>query len=245
MSVLWKGSRELTEQHDSPRLVFGDQIARIYTFEGPHDVCVAAAPRKGQNYKGLSVVQAEVDKLEGGRGRLTIRTETLKYQSDGTAQVDEVYEVDWVSLERPLIQHPRYLAGGENPLTDEDRANLEAWRQAPADVKANMKYLDSNGAKQDLSANAQHAAEKLLKGQEYYTESIPVARISSMHVSKPSTTGCDVYRTTPPFDGVPTGLKWMKVVDRATRSGTRGRWVRNVEYKGFAEIDADLYSTES
>ncbi|MDF3129283.1 hypothetical protein P0Y35_08755 [Kiritimatiellaeota bacterium B1221] len=249
MSVIWKGSRELSEQFDSPEVIFGDTTQKVYRFEGPHELCLSSAPRKGMRYGGFPVVQSRVRKWEAGKGELEVTTETSDFQASSSAgsRRSEIYEIDWVTVEKPLISHPIYEAGGDQVLTVYDRLAIENWKlEENATKRSEYKFrpILSVDVYLTLTTAAQHYAERYSKGIDSYQFSYPVARISSLYDTEPSTLPCNVYRASKPFGGCPSGYTWLKSVDRATRSGTNGRWVRNVEYQGFADLDTDLYASE-
>ncbi len=250
MSVIWKGSRELAEQFDSPETVYGDTTSQIWRFEGPYELCLSNAPRKGLNYRGLPVVLSRVRKLEAGKGLLEVTTETSDFQSvsSPTSRQSEVYEIDWVTVERPLISHPIYESGGDKALSVYDKLAIENWK-LEEDVTKRSEYkfrpILTVNVYLTLVANAQHYAQRYAKGIDAYQFSYPVARISSLYDTEPSTQPCNVYRGSKPFEACPDGYTWLKVVDRATRSGTNGRWVRNIEYQGFEALETDYYISES
>lgn len=252
MSVRWIGSREITEMPTSPEMSFGEEDEIIYSYEGPYDKCVTDAPRRGDVVKNLWVLTSRVTKMEGGKGRIVVNCSTVSVpKPEPEAEILEVYELDWATHEKALIEHPRYQEGGAEVLTNDDRANLIAWRNQPApEEKAMFRYPDNfdfvsgEASSKELSGNAQAYAGKILKGTEAYKVSTPVARISSLLVSHPNTSPCDRYRTSVPFEGCPAGYTWLKVADRALRTGRKGQWTRSVEYQGFVDLDTDLYSQE-
>lgn len=260
MAILWLGSTDLTQTPDSPEKVYGQTNQFVYHYEGPYATCEAAVPAYGSTHvaSGLPVIQARTSKQEGGKGRLSITVETPDFlPSGGGTRVTETYEIDWVTIEKPLEDHPRYASGGASELTAQDRVDVQLW-QAQADFAASEnkplykynKYTSfsfgegSSWTTITLSANAQHLATRLLKGQTTYRASQPVARISSLHDSEPSTAPCNTYRTTKPFTACPSDFVWLKTTDRATRTGRSGRWVRNIEYMGIKDLDTALYTAE-
>jgi len=127
----WNGYQGLVEQPDSPKKVTDPTktaLTRIY--EGPYAVCLASEPAVGQTFSDLPgdvvVVGSSVEKMPGGKARLTINFET---------PYETTFETEWVEIDKPLILNPRYWDGstadttpaGPYPLTLSDKAMIEKW----------------------------------------------------------------------------------------------------------------------
>jgi hypothetical protein len=253
MAATWIGSTTLTQTPDSPELVFGQTDQKTYHYEGPYADALAAKKSAGDTHEGLPVVSCRVVRKDGGIGRVSITAETTDFHRPGEERALETYEVDAVDLERPLLSHPIYQTGGAQALTVTDLADLEAWKTqtdwGASKNKPLYKYnrytASGTWSVITLSAKAQHAAAKILRGVEAYSTSYPVARITSIADAVPSSGVINVYRTTKPFTACPSGYTWLKKVDRSSRSGRSGRWKRDIEYIGVPDLDLDLYAEET
>ena len=251
-TTTWKGSSELQEQPNSPDWNFAEaeQVTCTRTFSGKYSTALSSRPEIGSamaGYANLEVVSANVKK-RGPFGDLTVVAATI-----GATK----FEIDWVEIQKPLYQHPMFLAAGAKALTDADRIHVEWWEACPdAEVKAAFAYFNNNaqfisidGGEVNASArsialenNALFYAQKLAKGIDSFVVYAPVARKTAVTVERPKKAEAGFRQTPDGFtDGLPAGYMWLKTADRFARSGTHGRWERVEEWTGAESIDTDIY----
>ncbi|WP_043585373.1 hypothetical protein [Geminisphaera colitermitum] len=253
---VWRGSRELILQPGYPREIetaAGRRVELLY--RGPYAAAKAKRPKPGQTIagvegtEGLYVDQTEVYPDEAGptaSGTLKIILADEGGNSGASTVIDKqiTWEVEWVDLSRPLSQHRRYRAGGVNALTDNDLADIEAWKNETAgDLRRAFKYKNGKGEEVTLTVNAQHLAKKLLRGQETYVHPAPVVRKTSRQWVAPKTTQMGKRSAAKPYADAPDGYQWLTTADKSLHQGTRGKWERVQEFTGAEEWDADLYTT--
>jgi hypothetical protein len=150
---LWVGSQEATETPDSPKIKVDAtrfSVTRIY--EGPYAVLSGNQPTQGQAFSDMPaaclVVDLSLEKLPGGKGRLTVTAET-----SGPSQATPfapLYEIEWVEVDKKLEDAPIYSDGsdplvhggdiGAFALTISDRAAVQQWEDE-ADFKLKAQYM--------------------------------------------------------------------------------------------------------
>lgn len=246
MGVTWRGSTEIHEAPDSPRRTWtaaGLRVIRV--FRGPYAALVAAAPDVGDEMvgtPGVYVEQGEIVPLEAGMTGPGVMTITLANESTEEGEDQPTYECEWSLLEKDLRLHPRYLTGGANALTATDLTQLKKWEGEDDEAKrAAFQFTKADNTTGTLSANAQHIAAKILRGQTSYVVPAPVARRTTRTYSVPATSACGQRENPPTATGAPTGYEWMKSSDRRLRQGAHGKWERIEEWTGADKIDADIY----
>jgi hypothetical protein len=244
---IWKGNKELTETPTSPEWTFdGEGDVCVRTYEGPYDKCLAKRPKRGAKMpdidKDLRVEKVTIQKRPGGKGVMSV---TLAYRNPNPdnaddATFDPTEEVEWVQIQKELRTAPIYSTGGAKTLTPKDVAGADLWLGQGG--KADFTYTDGQGATQTLSANAQHYAAKLAKGETSYIVFAPVARLTYQSRTKPTTTACG-KRGAAPISSAPSGYDYLSTADRAIRNGRFGKWTRTLEATGADAWDPDLYPT--
>lgn len=227
MATRWKGSRLLVEQVEKTLSYDAERLSVTRKYEGPYDVCVASRPRVGSelaDMPGVFVDKPRVDRLEGGKGALSIEASGLAPETPETPETETetqaTYELDWQELTRPLIQHPIYwYAGGlsgfadgvmfppsqwpgtKHELTMDDITALALWEDCPdLGIKRGAKYFDDNskhipGGGTALSANAKHYAVKRLAGIESFVMRTPVLKLKIQSYEVPLSNPCDLRFT--------------------------------------------------
>jgi hypothetical protein len=156
-------------------------------------------------------------------------------------------EIDWVTVERPMREHPQFAIGqgGANALTARDIADFDKWKseENTPELRETYKYFDSQSAGGefvDLSANAKLFARGYELGFETFEDKAPVARKSGEYVGGPPPTGNAGLKDTPTgFINLPSGYEWRKSADRATRTKGETRWQRDEEWEGAKKVFYD------
>jgi|GEM_PF-5355184 len=214
-----------------------------------------ACPKLGTvfgEYLGI-VSDAQIEPLEGtGYAILSISTE-LRY--DQTAEItgskqETSYEVDWVTISRPLKEHPKFQADGAFTLTSADLVEIDEWANS-GDQKTRKLYQypvnPEYGLFAELSANGKKYAAGILQGFETFDDHVPVARVTETWVNGPPGTSTAGLKDDPPsFPNLPGGYEWIKTADRSLRAGGQFRWERNQEWMGVHRVfidAADFYYT--
>jgi hypothetical protein len=137
---VWVGSQAITETPTSPRIEADAtrfSVTRIY--EGPYETLGSNQPYQGQAFSDLPpaalVVSVLLEKMPGGKGRLTVKAETSGPSE--TQPYAPLFEVEWVEVDRRIEQHPIYADGtdplvfggsvGQYALNIGDRTALQKW----------------------------------------------------------------------------------------------------------------------
>ena len=237
----------------------GDKFTLEYA--APYATVDTDKPADGQTvsgYSGVIVLSVRVSPKSAETGdSLCFVTIELGPQERGVSESDVDFQPTftrrWERLEKPLLTHPMFQEDGDTPLTNDDLAQIAAWQREPnATLKGAFKFLDNEtAAATELSANAQIAAGKMLKGTETWPYHIPTVSMVSLVSSRPlaSTTSGKWYEAPPGFPSgsfpinSPHGIKliWIGVEDDATRQGRSGPWTHTVSFQGVEAVDADLY----
>ena len=191
------------------------------------------APIEGTEYGILTVVlERGFPTYEGAEGsRITNET---------------IYEIDWVDVSRPLIEHPVFAVGegGASALTEKDVIELQKW-EANEDTEKKAEYKfdkvtigDSAGT---LSDNAQRLAKGRLRGIEYWTDKAPVVRKSDTWVNgTPPARAAGQKQTPPGFPNLPPNYEWIRSADRSLREGSQARWSSSTEWIGAKKVLIDV-----
>lgn len=238
---IWKGTETMQEDPGSPHLVTsanGRSMTRRFT--GKYSDLMSAQPDPGMGMDGvpgdLEVAKVEVIKGKATTGKMIVH---LVSQADGFATSPgtppSIYEIDSGQLEKPLSSHKLYATGGTYALLPADLDAVEEWRNKTS-------AADRATAFAALSANAKNLATKIQRGQESYLVPAPIARKTSPSW-KPANPGATGKTGTPTGFGsaLPSGYKWLKVTDRATRTGNSGRWERVEEWQAADDWDVQIY----
>lgn len=242
-SPVWKGSEVPELQPGYPRFRRDARGATLtLVFRGPIEDLRTYGPDIGDDVTLGAFDYAPSDEIiyadsvecvedAGGAGTLTIVYSNAP-NSGGSALIanQTTIEVDYTPIERPLITHKRYVTGGTNALTDDDRRKIEVWRNEPSTANYNAN-----------STNGKHFIDKLKKGIESYIIASPVARRTTRGTSAPAVNSVGTRSATAPVTGAPTGYEWLKTGDRALRQAPASGWERVEEWTGAREVDADLY----
>lgn len=246
----------------------GKSFRTILEYIGPYATLAAVTNKPGSiwgDYPG-TMASYNFEGVENGssdasptHGILSITCEYLIGQADYEGGDDEgeliadAVEIDWVNVQRPIQLHPKFDKGGEFELTDQDKLNIELWKQMP-DPSYKKEYqfvLDGNysswlqaGGGSDgtgtLSDNAKKCAEGILLGVEYYDQPAPVARRTETYVNGPGPRP-EVGKKERPIliPNLPEGYEWMRNTDRSVRRGDNNKWDRDIEWIGAKKILID------
>jgi hypothetical protein len=231
---VWKGSREMQEDPESP--INGnnkDGATQTRIFNGPYATLASAIPARLSNVIGspltLYVDTTELKKQPGGNGKLTINLSANPFPDPG----QDVQELEWVEIQKPLLQHPRYQPGGVRALTDTDLDQIEEWKNATTATLRASTYAR-------LTANAADYVDKIKRGEESFVLYAPVVRVTQKTPSMPACGGCGKIST--PTEGQPSAeYVYLKTADRRMRQDRN--WSRVQEWTGAQSIDTDIYSS--
>ena len=211
----------------------------------------AASPAKSTmwgNYSGL-VATANLDPLPGTTYAILTVICERKYDTSGGGTGTKVsnettYEVDWVDVQRSMYEHPIFAEGGASALTNDDKAQIEAWKTMDRpEYKAEYRYYTidrETGITEELSANAKLFAKGILLGVEYFVDKAPVATRSDNYVNGPPPAGKAGLKENPPgFPNLPTGYEWIRDSDRALRAGGQSNWSNSTSWLGAKKVLVD------
>ena len=230
-----------------------DGIREVVRFEGPHADLEAQRPANGSLHSetGLLVERTSLRRTNGGDGILTLFLSNQFGGSDGggTTAADPVWEQDWVVIQKPLLEHPRYQAGGAKALDATDLNAIAAWNVAPHGLKKDYKFqwVDATGevTEETLGANAQDYAGKILRGTTHYRLYLPVLRKTTYSRAKPTGAAAGTLPGSKPDTMAPDGYTWIKSAYKIRRKGARGVYQVYEEWSGLDKIDTDLYPVVS
>ncbi|MCX7887689.1 MAG: hypothetical protein N3B01_10625, partial [Verrucomicrobiae bacterium] len=159
-TVFWHAPQTLIEQPESGSLQ-GRKAATELTlvYAGPYQACLDANPGYGLPVAGyppqFRIESWSVQRLSGGRGRLTLTLTNTVHQAETEGPK---YELDWVMEQVDILQAPKLRA----TLSDADIMDIQMWRAEPdLGLRAQFKYRRGE-TEQTLSASAQRVAKKNL-----------------------------------------------------------------------------------
>jgi hypothetical protein len=200
---------------------------------------VSISPKSAETNDSLCLVTIELIPEERGA-------------SEGTVDPQPTFTRRWERIEKPILNHFMFQEDGYYALDNNDLAEIEAWRQEPdTSLKGDFKFRREGFPTITLSANAQIAAGKILKGTEAWSYPVPVVSMVSLVKSRPlATTRIGKWYEAPPGfpSGTfpvfsPRGIKyiWIGWDDEANRQGRSGDWTQTVSFQGVEGVDADLH----
>jgi hypothetical protein len=162
------------------------------------------------------------------------------------------FEIDWVDVTRPFIDHPAFATDGEYALGVSERLECLKWEEmdVPEFKKEYMyypgRYSDWQGAEGDLlllsGTNAEKYADGRLLGIEYFVEKVPVLRKSTTYVDGvPPQAGAGKKENPSDFPpGLkPEGYEYIRNADRSINNGKQNEWQRDQEWLGAKVILID------
>ncbi len=221
----------------------------VFEYVGPSEELdnIVEIGMKWGSYPGLVVYGAAepIDKTE--YSILTVIVERKFDSADyDSAKQETNFEIDWVSIQRPLIEHPKFRVGGGGTyqLTETDIIELRAWEdgtdtEKKAEYKFKPKY-ELSDYYQDLSTNAKMYAKGVVLGIEYFNDKAPVARRTEAYAGGPPPESNAGQKETPAnFPGLPSGYEWIREADRGLRRGGQTRWNRDIEWLGAKKVLVD------
>jgi hypothetical protein len=247
MIAPWKGSKDLHEQSDSPKIVTGkDGIEVTRVFIGPYQKVLADAPSYGSamaGFDGCIITRIEQVHQDGGSGKLTLVALNVSQPPPSTYQnpPEPVYESDWTEVQKDLKWHPIYQSGPLSLVSGDGfeyvSRYMALFEGGPRSDQTDEQWRDELG---DLFANAssgaKHLITRLKRGQDSYNVYVHVVRETSYSPIRPTPAPCNVRQSPPVF--ALNGMVYVRSADRIT-SGSPF-WSRQREWLGFDEIDEDL-----
>lgn len=180
-----------------------------------------------------------VEKMTGGRGKMTVTLSPTPQPDFGSGDSGAVYEIEWSEVQRKIEQHPVFGAGGAWELTDIDRDKVMEWQNATTSKERARIYSQVS-----FTANARQLADRIRDGQETYLIFTPIVRLTTTHATQPTTGGCGVISAPPGIAPTrpttpPSPYIWVKTADRLNLVKV---WTRVQEWTGADVWDAVLYT---
>ena len=207
-----------------------------------------ALPGRGSSwgeYPGI-IDSAEIEPLEATD--YAILAMTISSQLDQTFEMsgtkkETTYEIDWVTIARPLMEHREFNFNGAFFLTEIDRVSISAWMDEPdASRRKIYQYGEIETSEPNtLSDNAKKYAQGILLGIEYFNFKSPVLRMTEAYVNGPPPIATAGKKEDPPssFPRKPLNYEWIKEADRSTKAGKNNRWERTQEWIGVKKVLID------
>ena len=153
------------------------------------------------------------------------------------------YEVEWVSFERDMIEHPKFRLdnGGTYELAEDDIVAIERWKNEESEERKKAYQYMGDTSPQDLTANAKMLAKGINLGQNTYTDFAPVIRKTSTYINGlPPTSTAGLKEDPPEFSGRPkrgaNEYEWRKSADRSIQVGSQNKWDRVEEWMGAEKV---------
>jgi hypothetical protein len=169
---------------------------------------------------------------------------------DGQEQ-ETLYEIDWVDVVKPFIDHPAFGIGGEFEMGSSERLECLRWEEMDVpEYKTAYKffpgrYSDWLGTEDELQilsgTNAEKYADGRLLGIEYATIKAPVLRKSTFYTNGVPPQDGGGLKEDPPadFPNVPPDYEWLRNADRSSNTGNQTEWRRDQEWVGAKKILVD------
>lgn len=159
-------------------------------------------------------------------------------------RVSVSYEIRWVTVERPMLEHPQFAIGegGANELKSADIADIEKWRAPENTRELRKEYKYKNDIfefdyEYTLTTNAKLFARGIELGQETWEDKAPIAiKISEYVKGPPPETSAGLKDDPDGFPNLPNGFEWRKETADSTRAGGALKWNLTEEWLGAKKI---------
>lgn len=160
---------------------------------------------------------------------------------------ETTYEIEWVTVERSLYEHPEFAPGGLFQLDGPMKFDIRGWEdEQDRDKRELFQYYkkDKNGNPTTtlvtLDPSAVYFCQHLLQGISAWPDFVPVARRMRTFVGGPPSESEAGSKEIPTgFPNLPTGYEWRKNADRSLRQGGQSRWTRSEEWTGAMKVLVD------
>lgn len=229
---------EITEKEYSTRI----------EYIGPQDDLEAASAGLGEawgSYPGV-ISTANIDSVEGSTyATLTVvvtKKTDLASESTVGEKERETYEIEWVSINRPLMEHVEFY----NLLSASDMEDIDQWKNEPdPTLKKAFKYdfrirEEEISDEHELTNLAKLYAMGVLLRQEEWEDFSPVVRKTSFYVNGPPPSSEAGQKEEPiGVPNVPTGYEWRKSADRSLNTEGQNRWQKIEEWTGTKKVLID------
>ena len=232
------GTTAPRETHDSQGYSVSDRRRKTFRYNGAHASLLARLPEKGDTWTaGWSVVSAELRRLPGGMGEMTVQC--VRKQSSGSPQgggggARRTVEIEMAQVEtdiRSLLDHSSYVN------------NLAAWEAADPVLKQDFKYINPNGGEETLTGQALTVARHILSGIESFLRFHPVVTATTVYEDRPGKGKIDytaLGRVSSGPSEAPSGFRYLKAGDHLTEN-TDGTWTRVERWIGAEKWSSFLY----
>lgn len=236
---VWKGSKQIHLQADYPKFFSrGDSEGYRFRWEGPYRTLVAAKPQRGAVISGFPGYYVEELTIEpagaglDGPGVMMATATSVGVDGIATPEDQTIVEIDAGSLEKSIFSHPK-IDGVVS------KADIAAVKKA----MENKEPIPGPSLPGPLTEPLQRLADYLQKGGESYLVPAPIVQITTTSVNKPSVgqTGRGTRTTSKPHPSAPDGWVWLKTADKATQSGSKGKWQRVQIWSAAEDWDAYFY----
>jgi len=168
---------------------------------------------------------------------------------------ETIYEIDWVDITKPFIDHPAFAKGaGRYEIGKEERLYCLQWDEMDVpEFKVQYKYYPGRYSEWDGKTESkldvltgegaiQYAIGRLL-GIEYYVEKVPVLRKSTTYVDGvPPQNGAGSKENPSAFPEIPAGYEFIRSADRSTSTGKHNEWRRDQEWLGAKKVLVDSFA---
>lgn len=244
MATEYKGNTEVRETWQSGAVSVSEQKLITIVKSGKMSALARMVPERGDSYDtGSKVVSATLEPDKGGMGTLKIVCRP-KLVSGGTQEpptpesIREYVEVEMAQLEKPLLSKSDFQGYARE---------IEKWRGAPANVRAEKAYLSDDGKKVTLTGHAAKAAELMMRGVECYLMFAPVISVKTILEDPPAGVGGNCGKIdTPPNKAtkmIAGSWKWLKTADTVALNND-GSWTRSEQWTGADSWEEALYGEE-
>lgn len=228
---------EITEKEYSTRI----------EYVGPQEDLESASAGLGEpwgSYPGV-IATANIMPIEGSAYATlyVVVTKKTDLASDSTTgeKERETYEIEWVAINRPLAEHPKFY----DQLSDQSLIDIDFWRNGEdPELKKEWKYrkeiIDGSLYTFELDDLSKLYAKGLLLNQNEWEDFSPVVRKTSFYVNGPPPSSEAGQKQDPiGIPNVPTGYEWRKSADRSLNAEGQNRWQKIEEWTGAKKVMSD------
>lgn len=239
-TLRWRGSKAIHLQPGYPKFFSrADSEGYRLVYSGPYKTLMAQKPVRGQQlqgYPGYFLDELLIEPEGAGKdgpGLMSVTVSRIAPEPPvGGGSVDETeVEIDAGGLDKSIYACPAFA--------DIDKETIAAIKKA---VEAN-ETIPGPTLPGPLEEEVQALADLLLKGQETFFVGSPQVRIVTTSHRKPTVgkVGRGTRTTDKPDPSAPDGYEWLKMADKATRTGRKGKWQRIQVWAGADEWAAIVY----
>lgn len=189
---------------------------------------------------------SNVERIESEKARWKFEYSTENNELSGDEEGNKFLKQTW-TMQMSQVEYPLYKY-----LSAAEAANVASWENTPNEQKKVGKYIsgydnEGNPIYADLEGRARLVADKLFRGIESVTKSLPVATRTTIYRTKHSLATragkLNHIDATPDSKFDDFGVEWLKVGFDWNQDNT-GTWTLVETWTGAPSWDKNLYGDE-